>query len=623
MLAFKNNKIKFIFGGYFFLTILCFFSFVSAVSAQSSSYTISTDKSTYQKDEIVKVDWEIESSNSSNNDWIGLYKKGSSDKKYESWAYVSKKTASGTLEFVPKSGGEYELRMFIKNSFNKVAETSISVEPTDDSEDDSDETGTNEGDENGGDTNDDNDENNDSDQNNDPENSGEYSVSIGVTEVLVGETFVVDYTTPNNKTSRKDWIGIFELGAGNSKYKAWKYIPDNQTSGSFEFKLNKIGIYEVRLFTNNGFVKVAESDQPLQVDVSDQDQDQDDSDNDGDSDGNSDDTGDDTDGGDNNQDQDNLNYVLTNQTVTAEVGMSVEVKWQAKSGDNLKRDWIGLYKVGASNKDYIAYAYTKDRISGSVSFVIKNSGTYEFRYLKNNGFVSVASSESLVVTPVSMAQCTVYDLDSIINYPPQNGPVIALGDSLTEGVGASGGRDYVSQLSGKIGQEIINAGVSGDTTRDASQRLQSDVLSKNPSVVIVWLGGNDILQRYYEDIFTGAENPSLSNTLRLILLRITGKLPAPQGITEEETFANLIEIIERIQDRGAITIVVGFSGGIFDNDLEEKYKQVADQTNSLYVPNALKDVIGRPTLMSDLVHPNSTGYGIVADRMVPILSCTL
>lgn len=174
-----------------------------------------------------------------------------------------------------------------------------------------------------------------------------------------------------------------------------------------------------------------------------------------------------------------------------------------------------------------------------------------------------------------------------------------------------------------LGINIQNEGVSGDTTRDALTRLDRDVLQRDPSVVIVWLGGNDILQRYYERLEKKAANQNVLDCVEAALLRISGKLPDSTGISEDETFANLRTIVERIHDEGAVVLVVGFSGGVFDRDLEDRYQTVAEQTGALYVPSALANVMGRPSRMSDLVHPNNAGYSIVADRIGARLQCVL
>ena len=79
--------------------------------------------------------------------------------------------------------------------------------------------------------------------------------------------------------------------------------------------------------------------------------------------------------------------------------------------------------------------------------------------------------------------------------PTSGRTIVAFGDSLVEGRGATPGRDFVSLLARRLNTRIVNAGRSGDTTAAALARLDSDVLSRDPKVVIVLLGGNDYLRR--------------------------------------------------------------------------------------------------------------------------------
>src|SRR6185369_16988165 len=82
---------------------------------------------------------------------------------------------------------------------------------------------------------------------------------------------------------------------------------------------------------------------------------------------------------------------------------------------------------------------------------------------------------------------------NVRNLDSRGANIIAFGDSLTAGYGAGGGEDYPTRLSALIGEPVINAGVSGDTTASALARLDADVLSRDPRIVIVGLGGNDFL----------------------------------------------------------------------------------------------------------------------------------
>ena len=170
--------------------------------------------------------------------------------------------------------------------------------------------------------------------------------------------------------------------------------------------------------------------------------------------------------------------------------------------------------------------------------------------------------------------------------PPSAGErIVAFGDSLVAGAGATPGRDLVSILSQRLGVPILNAGRSGDTTASALRRLEPAVLAQNPRIVIVVLGGNDYLRR----------------------------------VPPQETFANLDAIAARIRQEGAAVVLVGLSLGIFSDSYGEGYRDVARGASAGLVPDVLDGILGRSELMADQIHPNDRGYAIMADRIEPVL----
>lgn len=160
--------------------------------------------------------------------------------------------------------------------------------------------------------------------------------------------------------------------------------------------------------------------------------------------------------------------------------------------------------------------------------------------------------------------------------------IICFGNSLTKGEGASPGQDYPSRLAAALGQEVINAGGSGDTTRQALQRLATDVLEQDPRLVIVQFGGNDFLQ----------------------------------GISREETFANLDEIVRRIQERGAMVVLVGVPSGWLVDATRADYQRIAKARRVAFIPNILEGIMTNPLLKSDQLHPNDEGYQKIAERIL-------
>ncbi|MFH1768662.1 MAG: GDSL-type esterase/lipase family protein [Candidatus Omnitrophota bacterium] len=171
--------------------------------------------------------------------------------------------------------------------------------------------------------------------------------------------------------------------------------------------------------------------------------------------------------------------------------------------------------------------------------------------------------------------------DNTVNLNWQGTNVICFGDSITFGVGAASGFDYPSYLAALLDKEVINAGLSGDTTESALLRLEKDVLEKDPAIVIVVLGGNDFLRR------------------RPIL----------------ETAANLEKIIKRIQKSGALVFLCDISGPQLMSRYKKEYKDLAERNGAVYIPDLLSGIVNNPSLMSDYIHPNGRGYEIIAQRV--------
>jgi acyl-CoA thioesterase-1 len=159
--------------------------------------------------------------------------------------------------------------------------------------------------------------------------------------------------------------------------------------------------------------------------------------------------------------------------------------------------------------------------------------------------------------------------------------IVCFGDSLTEGVGAGEGEDYPSALSRQLASPVVNAGRRGDTTADALQRLSDAVLSKNPRLVIVLLGGNDFLR----------QRP------------------------RQETRKNLEEIVRRVQARGAIVAIVGMRLGLLTDDYAAVFEETARQFGALYIPGVMKGILSDSKFRSDPIHPNGAGYRLIAERI--------
>ncbi len=168
---------------------------------------------------------------------------------------------------------------------------------------------------------------------------------------------------------------------------------------------------------------------------------------------------------------------------------------------------------------------------------------------------------------------------------PPGSPVLAFGDSVTHGTGARRGEDYPSQLVAVSQWQVINAGIPGDTAREARQRLGGLLRQHEPVLVIIELGGNDFLR----------------------------KRP------ESQVAVDLAAMIREVQDFGALPVLVSVprlsllrasTGTLKDSAI---YAELEQQTGALLVPDLFADILSDNRLKADEIHPNAAGYRVLAD----------
>jgi lysophospholipase L1-like esterase len=176
----------------------------------------------------------------------------------------------------------------------------------------------------------------------------------------------------------------------------------------------------------------------------------------------------------------------------------------------------------------------------------------------------------------------------IANYPSKGVEVIAFGDSLIQGVGSSAEGDLPSLLSKKLLYPVVNLGRAGNTTEQGLLRLK-DLDAYNPKIVLLLFGGNDYLH----------------------------------SIPISDTEKNLSLMIENIQARGAIVILLGVRGGIFFDNFGSMFRRLRDKYHVVYVSDVLTGLYGNNNFMSDVVHPNNEGYKVIAERVYPVLKSVL
>jgi|RhiMethySRZTD1v2_1073278.scaffolds.fasta_scaffold00388_13 lysophospholipase L1-like esterase len=172
--------------------------------------------------------------------------------------------------------------------------------------------------------------------------------------------------------------------------------------------------------------------------------------------------------------------------------------------------------------------------------------------------------------------------------PSAAATVTALGDSITFGTGTTGSNDYVSLLSSRTGVSIVNSGRPGETTASALTRVDA-ITGRDPDIVIVFLGGNDVLQ----------------------------------GVSAAQSTSNITTIVQGIRASGAAVVLVGLGNGPPLDPFNGALPGIASQTGSILVPAVLEGVFGVASLMADAIHPNNAGHAIIADRIEPALRSAL
>ena len=163
--------------------------------------------------------------------------------------------------------------------------------------------------------------------------------------------------------------------------------------------------------------------------------------------------------------------------------------------------------------------------------------------------------------------------------------IVCFGDSLTFGYGAEPSQDYPGILSRLSGWQVINAGISGNTSAEAMLRLNADVLEKKPFLAIIEFGPNDFLT----------------------------KVPL------QETEKNVCMMIDQVQARGAMVAIVDISTGLLFREYRELYQRLARGKGAVFIPGVFLGIITNPSLKSDFLHPNSQGYKIIAGRIYKAL----
>lgn len=180
--------------------------------------------------------------------------------------------------------------------------------------------------------------------------------------------------------------------------------------------------------------------------------------------------------------------------------------------------------------------------------------------------------------------------------------ILAFGDSLYAGYGVTQNESFPHELEKILRKngnavDVRNAGVSGETTQGGLQRLEFtlDGLPRNPDLVLLGLGGNDMLR----------------------------------GLSPEQSEENLRAILDVLKARNVPVFLTGMlaapnMGADYAKHFNAIYPAVAKDYDVPLYPFFLDGVMGDPEYMqADSIHPNPVGIDVIAEKIAPLVSNTL
>jgi acyl-CoA thioesterase-1 len=175
------------------------------------------------------------------------------------------------------------------------------------------------------------------------------------------------------------------------------------------------------------------------------------------------------------------------------------------------------------------------------------------------------------------------------------GTIFAVGDSLTAGLGVASDEAYPALLQKKLQQsgynwEVVNAGISGETSSGALTRI-SWILAQKPDIVILETGAND------------------------------GMRGIPIRVVKE----NISQAARLLKEADVEVVLAGMQmlqnlGPDYTEQFAAVYPAVAEEQNIILIPFFLEQVAGTPSLnLPDFIHPNPEGHRIVAQTVYPFI----
>lgn len=167
--------------------------------------------------------------------------------------------------------------------------------------------------------------------------------------------------------------------------------------------------------------------------------------------------------------------------------------------------------------------------------------------------------------------------------------ILAFGDSLTAGTGASPDASYPALLESLSGRRVVNAGRPGELSREGAARLPGLLDEHRPDLLILTHGGNDLLRRMDLD----------------------------------QTRENLAAMIQAARERGVEVLLVAVPAPtVLRLRSEPVYAEIGREFRIPVEDGALAHVLSKDALKADPIHPNADGYRYLAEQIHRLLMAT-
>ncbi|HYT48414.1 MAG TPA: arylesterase [Burkholderiales bacterium] len=168
---------------------------------------------------------------------------------------------------------------------------------------------------------------------------------------------------------------------------------------------------------------------------------------------------------------------------------------------------------------------------------------------------------------------------------PSDAVVLAFGDSLTFGTGASEEESYPAQLEKLIGRRVVRAGVPGEVTGQALERLPAALDEHAPRLLLLCIGGNDFLRR----------------------------------LGKQQAEDNVRAMVKLAKSRGVGVVLIGTPEPGLSVSPPAFYAGIAQEFRLPYEEGIIGQVLKDSTLKADPIHPNARGYRVIAERIAEMM----